>query len=196
MYSPHATETEPPAITDDRAMKKLFVLIVSLFTIATLSSGCTPAYIGATIGSRASQLNDLKPYAAAKNEIPSSPPGYTRIFVYRPQAFIGMSGTAVVIVDGRWMGDSKHSFDNNLLLPGAVFIVDTPSDVARVWWYQWGKGEETDRALSLRSTDGRTWYLRWGMKPTYGYLEITAEEKAVSEIESLRFSGYVRLEGP
>jgi hypothetical protein len=76
-----------------------------------------------------------------------------RIFVYRPQAFIGMSGTAVVIIDGKWMGDVKHSFDNNLLLPGAVFIVDTPSDVARVWWYQGGKGEETDKALSLRSTD-------------------------------------------
>ena len=107
-----------------------------------------------------------------------------------------MSGTAVVIIDGKWMGDAKHSFDNNLLLPGAVFVVDTPADVVRVWWYQGGKGEETDKALSLRSTEGRTWYLRWGMKPTYGYLEITAEEKAVSEIESLRISGYVRLERP
>jgi hypothetical protein len=34
------------------------------------------------------------------------------------------------------------------------------------------------------------------MKPTYGYLEITAEEKAVNEIEGLRFSGYVKLERP
>lgn len=177
-------------------MNKLPRLIVALLAIASLSSGCTPAYIGATIGSRASQLNDLKPYAAAKYEIPSLNPGYTRIFVYRPQTFIGMSGTAVVIIDGKWMGDKEHSFDNNLLLPGAVFIVDTPSDVARVWWYQGGKGEETDKALSLRSAEGRTWYLRWGMKPTYGYLEITAEQKAVTEIESLRFSGYVRLEGP
>lgn len=170
--------------------------IVALLAIAALSSGCTSVFVGSTIASRASQLNDLKPYATAKNEIPSSPPGYTRIFVYRPQAFIGMSGSAVVIIDGKWMGDAKHSFDNNLLLPGAVFVVDTPADVARVWWYQGGKGEETDKALSLRSTEGRTWYLRWGMKPTHGYLEITSEEKAVVEIESLRFSGYVRLERP
>ena len=177
-------------------MKKLLRLIIAMHVVATLSSGCTSVFVGSTIASRTSQLNDLKPYAAAKNEIPSSPPGYTRIFVYRPETFIGMWGTAVVIIDGKWMGDKEHSFDNNLLLPGAVFVVDTPEDVSSVWWYQVGEGEETDKALSLRSTEGRTWYLRWGMKPTYGYLEITAEEKAVSEIESLQFSGYVRLGGP
>ena len=171
-------------------MKKLPILIIAVLAIATLSSGC------GVMGARAYQLNELKPYATAKNDIPSSPPGYTRIFVYRPQVFLGMIGTAVVIIDGKWMGDAKRPFDKNLLLPGTVFVVDTPADVARVWWYQGGKGEETDKMLSLRSTEGRTWYLRWGMMPTYGYLEITTEQKAVREIESLQFSGYVRLELP
>lgn len=108
-----------------------------------------------------------------------------------------MHGSAVVIIDGKWMGNAAQPSDNtNLLLPGAVFVVDSPADVTHVWWSQGGRGEEKDKALSLRSAESRTWYLRWGMNPTYGYLEITAEDKAVDEIESLHFSGYVKLDPP
>jgi hypothetical protein len=126
-------------------MKKLLSLTVALLALAILSSGCAYTPMMATMGARASQHDALKPYAIAKNEIPSLPLGYTRIFVYRPQAFLGMSGTAVVIIDGKWMGDANHSFDNNLLLPGAVFVVDTPADVARVWWYQGGRAKKRTR---------------------------------------------------
>ncbi len=176
-------------------MKRLIRSVVALLAVAA-SAGCAYAPMVSTMAVRSSQLNALKPYPAAITEIPPLPAGCTRIFIYRPQAFVGMAGTAVIIVDGKWLGDAEHPFDNNLLLPGAVFVVDSPAEIARVWWFQGGKGEESDKALSLPSAEARTWYLRWGMKPTYGYLEITAEEKAVREIESLRFSGYVKLERP
>jgi hypothetical protein len=138
---------------------------------------------------------DREPYAAAKHRIPLRPNGYTRIYVYRPQALVGMFGSPVVIINGRWMGNPKTPSDN-LLLPGTVFVADASADVTRVWWHQEGKGEETDKAISLPLAEGSTWYLRWGMKPTYGFLEVVSEREAISEIERLRFSGYVIVDGP
>ena len=167
------------------------MFMAALQTVAALSSGClyAPALV------RYSQVQALKPFAEAKGELPSLSPGHTRIFVYRPQRVVGMYGSAVVIVNGKWMGDAAHPSDNtNLLLPGAVFVVDSPADVTRVWWSQGGKGEEKDKALTLRAAETRTWYLRWGMAPTHGFLEVTPEDQAVGEIEPLRFSGYVKLE--
>jgi hypothetical protein len=137
--------------------------------------------------------SDLPWFGNAQDTIPALPPGYTRAHVYRPQAFVGMLGNPVVIVDGVWTGDAKSPVDNRLL-PGAVFVVDSAADPMRAWWYQDGRGEETDRTLSLPSTTARTWYLRWGLKPTYGFLELVAEPQALAEIRSLKFSGYVKLD--
>jgi hypothetical protein len=104
-----------------------------------------------------------------------------------------MLGKAIVIVNGKWMGDPTDPIRKNLLLPASVFVVDAPTEVVRVWWAQGGRGEETDKALELSSTNARTWYLRWSLKADHGYLDPVSEERANSELTSLRFSGYVDL---
>jgi len=175
-------------------MKKFIMATIVSLAVAAFSTGCAyaPTWVG--VGTRVYQRSEIELFAVAKSKIPLLPIGYTRIYIYRPQVFVGMFGSAVVIINGKWMGDIKDPFDDNLLLPGAVFVVDSPVDVTRVWWYQTGKGEEAEKALLLKSTETRTWYLRWGMKPTYGYLETVSEQQALTEIEPLRFTGYVRLE--
>lgn len=161
--------------------------------VATLLSACAYAPTWTAVGTRLYQQSQLEPYTTAKSKIPPQPDGHYRIYVYRPQTFVGMSGNAVVIVDGKWMGNINDPVHDNLLLPGTVFIVDSLADVTRVWWYQGGKGDESDKALSLPSADSRTWYLRWSLKPTYGYLETVSEQQPLTEIESLHFTGYVEL---
>jgi hypothetical protein len=175
-------------------MKCSLKYLFSLPVIAVVLSSCAYAPTWTAAAVRESQHAKIEPYTVAKNEIPALPNGYTRLYIYRPQSFVGMLGQAIVIVNGKWMGDPENSFNNNLLLPGSVFIVDSPTDVTRVWWYQHGKGEEADKTISLSSKEARSWYLRWGLKFSSGYLETVPEQKGSVEIEPLRFSGYTRMD--
>lgn len=143
---------------------------------------------------RVGQQLALESYEKAKGTIPPQPPESVRLIIYRPQGIVGMFGKAIVIVNGKWMGNPADPIRQNMLLPASVFVVDVPTDVVRVWWVQAGRGEEVDKALELSSAKARTWYLRWSMKPEYGYLDPVDEERAKAELTSLRFSGYVNLD--
>ena len=128
--------------------------------------------------------------------IPPKPTKSIRLFVYRPQRFVGWFGTAIIIVNGEWMGNADDPFHENMMLPGTVFVVDVPTDVVRVWWYKKGKGEEVARALELSSAKAKRWYLRWSMDLVDSYLVPIEEHQAIPDLNSLRFSGYVNLGAP
>jgi hypothetical protein len=142
---------------------------------------------------RAVQLDRLEPFSEAKAKLPPLAPDSIRLYIYRPQGLAGMAGNAIVVVDGNRMGNPARPTVENLLLPGAVFVVDTPARRTRVWWEQTGQGDESGKAIELTPESSRAWYLRWNLKPTYGYLELVQEQQALPEIEPLRMSGYVDL---
>ena len=108
-----------------------------------------------------------------------------------------MMDNPVVTIDGKLTGNPKNAYENKFL-PGSVFVVDTPGDVAHVSWL-WRDGK-TDKVLTLSAQKSRTWYLRWHIPamnfPGERYLEITTEEAALKEINTLRYTGYLKLEQP
>jgi hypothetical protein len=144
---------------------------------------------------RAVQLESLQHYSQVRTSLPDAPVGALRLYIYRPQAVLGMWGGAIVIVNGRWFGDPANYITDNMLIPGAVFVVDVPAGTARVTWAQPGRPEGTDKPLELSSTKSPVMYLRWMLKPTYGLLEEAPADQGASEIVSLRFSGHVTLGG-
>ena len=169
-------------------MSRKIYLFPLLITIASFLFGCaTP------IPSRVEQFSELESYADTKSSIPPQSSNVMRVYIYRPQAFIGMFGSDIVIIDGKWMGDKSDPVRDNYLLPGSVFVVDIPRESTRIWTYDTGRRKETDRVIALSSENKQIWFLRWAMKPTYGYLEIVDEDEAVLEIQKLLFSGYVKI---
>jgi hypothetical protein len=132
-------------------------------------------------------------YAQARSELPALRDDAVRLYIYRPQAIVGMWGAPVVLVNGSRMGNPSNPVAENLLLPGAVFVVDTPARATRATWIQSSRGEETDKAIDLDPQSARTVYLRWDLKPTYGYLQPIEPKQALAEIESLGFTGYVNM---
>jgi len=142
---------------------------------------------------RAVQLGRLELFKEAKTKLPQLAPDAIRLYVYRPQAVVGLMGNAIVVVDGRRMGNPESPTLENLLLPGAVFVVDTPARRTLVGWQQAGQGDESSKAIELTPELSRIWYLRWDLKPTSGYLQRVEEQQALSEIEPLRLSAYVSL---
>jgi hypothetical protein len=183
-------QRQKEAMTDTaRIYQRVGVALVGALALA----GCEFAPVWTAAGTRMSETAALESFSAAQEKLPPRAEGDTRIFIFRPQAVVGMLGAPVVIVDGTWMGDPQDPA-NNRMLPGSVFVVDTPAAVTRVWWYQAGRGEEKDMALELPSAESRAWYLRWSMKPTSGYLQRVAEADALREIAPLKFGGYVRVD--
>ena len=160
-----------------------------LFTLIAATGCVDPTLI------RLEQQAELPGYRDARSSIPAQTENTIRLYIYRPQSIVGMWGSAIVIVNGTWLGDRKNPVIDNKLIPGAVFVVDIPAAPARVWSYQSGRGEDVETALQLSPAESRTWFLRWTLKPTYGYLRTVEEREALAELESLRFSGYVTLEG-
>jgi hypothetical protein len=169
-------------------MKTLFRMAALVTLSACVAAGCS-----STTVVRGLQQSRMTPYTEAKADLRPQPADAIRLYVYRPQALVGMWGNAIVIVDGTRMGNPANPTAENLLLPGSVFVVDTPARATRVWWVQSGRGEETELALTLDPAQSRVWYLRWELKPTYGYLRRVDEAQAHAEIESLGLSGYVNL---
>jgi hypothetical protein len=180
-------------------MKRLFKIVIPFLTYATLLSGCATGTMIATepIVSR-SIYTTAYPPGLAKYNIPVLPDGYIRLYIYRPQTFIGMMDNPVVTINGKPIGNLENPSYENLFLPGAIFVLDTPGDIALVSWV-WPH-YKTGRVLSLSSTESRTWYLRWHIPalnfPGERYLEVTPQETAAREIEQLRYTGYVKLTAP
>lgn len=164
-------------------------LTLSLVLAVSLLTSCAST----TTIVRAVQYESLQPYSQARASLPEGPAGSLRLYIYRPQAFVGMWGGAIVIVNGRWFGDPANYITDNMLIPGSVFVVDVPKGAARVTWAQPGRPEGTDMPLDLSSATSAVAYLRWTLKPSYGLLEQAPAEKGAREIESLRFSGHVTL---
>jgi hypothetical protein len=163
----------------------------AVLVILTAATGCgNPTLV------RLEQQAELPGYLDATSTIPAQAENTMRLYIYRPQSMVGMWGSAIVIVNGAWLGDRNNPVIENKLIPGAVFVVDVPAAPARVWSYQSGRGEDLDSALELSPAQSRTWFLRWTLKPTYGYLRAVDEREALAELESLRFSGYVTLDSP
>lgn len=167
-------------------MKPFPAYLFCACVFAQLLTGCSSTDVV-----RAVQHGSMAPYADIK--LPSQAPGTARIFIYRPQAIVGSRGSAIVIVDGKWMGNPANPIQENHLLPGSVFAVDSAAKLARVWWYQPGRGEEKDQVIEVSADRASRWYLRWDLKPTHGYLQPVDESTALKEIQGLRFSAYVNL---
>ena len=179
-------------------MKNFFKIVISFLTCTVLLSGC----VYEPIVSRDAYLTAFPQYSEAKNKIPELPNGYMRLYVYRPQAFVGMLDNPVITINGNSMGNPKNPYENRFL-PGTVFVVDTPEDIARVSWYWDSMSDsmkQSIKILTLSSTEARTWYARWHIPPLNfpgeRFLEVINQQTAIKELESLRFTSYVRLERP
>lgn len=122
---------------------------------------------------------------------PQQPAESVRLIIYRPQVLVGMWGKPVILVNDQRMGNPGSPVADNYLQPGTVFVVDAPAAQTRVGWLQSGKDEASDQSINYTGLAGAKRYLRWTLKPTYGYLQEVDEASAIEEITPLRFSGYV-----
>jgi hypothetical protein len=137
---------------------------------------------------------EVRPVRDAREALfpfPQQPAESIRLVIYRPQVLVGMWGKPVILVNGQRMGNPGSPMSDNHLQPGTVFVVDAPAALTRVGWSQPGRDEATDQAIAYSGLAGATRYLRWTLKPTYGYLQEVDEARALEEIASLRFSAYV-----
>lgn len=163
---------------------KPWILLTLLLASATISlTGCSTTV-------------DVQPVRNGREALfpfPQQPAESIRLIIYRPQVLVGMWGKPVVIVNGQRMGNLGSPVTENHLQPGTVFVVDAPASLTRVWWSQSGQGEATDKAISYTGLAGAKRYLRWTLKPTYGYLQEVDETSALDEIAPLRFSAHVNL---
>ena len=159
-------------------MSKLLMSLALVLLVLT-TSGCSPKM------KQLRERDQLEQYSQAAHQIPPLAAGFTRLFIYRPHVFVGLGGNAIVIINGHWIGDRDDPIKDNKLIPGTVFVVDVPSDQVKVWWYQNGK-EDFDKAFTVSSTTSQTHYLRWSLKPTYGYLDQVDQVKALEEISQLQ----------
>lgn len=117
-------------------------------------------------------------------------PDSLRLIIYRPQTLVGMAGRPQVVINGQTM---LTVLNESLLEPGSVFVVDAPAGQTRLSWVQSGKTESNTDPLVFNGLNGAIRYLRWTLKPTYGYLELVDEGKARDEIGPLRYMGYRNL---
>lgn len=138
----------------------------------------------------------LPPYLSVKSKLPEQPANSIRLYIYRPQSYLGRLGSAIILVNGVALADRSSPVYRNLLQPGSVFVTDTLGEVARITWDQNGRPEGTDKPIEISIQQTSVVYLRWSMKPTYGYLEQVSEQQASKEISTLGVSGYTTLSAP
>jgi hypothetical protein len=129
----------------------------------------------------------------ARLEPPQQPMESIRLIIYRPQTLVGMLGKPVVFVNGQQMGIKGSPVNENLLEPGSVFVVDAPATLTHVSWLQSSKAQSRGEAITYQGLQGVKRYLRWTLKPTYGYLQEVDEVIAAEEIPPLRYTGYLDL---
>jgi hypothetical protein len=153
-----------------------YLLAFALAFSFSLLLGCSTT---TTSGTESSQ--------APRFALPQQPKESIRLIIYRPQTLVGMAGRPVVLVNEKRMVTAlKHS----MLDPGSVFIVDAPAVFTRVTWVQSKMSEPNQEPLVLTESKGLVRYLRWTLKPTYGYLEEVSLEVGIQETRPLRYMGY------
>jgi hypothetical protein len=160
---------------------------VALFVLLVIS-GCQYAAVLAPFGTSYIHGQSLGTYKNIKADITDLSSDKTRIYIYRPQRFLGAAVRNVVIVNGKWIGGTVDP-PKILLTPGSVFIVDSPIQQNKIWLQQ-DKGGEDDTKLGFSSGNGEAIYLRLSMKPTSSYLAITDKSTAKEEIQGLNFMGH------
>lgn len=116
-----------------------------------------------------------------------------RLIICRPQTLVGLLGRPVDIVNGQQMGIKGSPVNENFLEPDAVFVVDAPGTLTCVPWLQSSKAKSSGEAITYQGLQGVMRYLRWALKPTYGYLQEANERIAAEEIPRLRYTGYLDL---
>lgn len=124
-------------------------------------------------------------------ELPPQASDSIRLIIYRPQVLVGMWGRPVVLINGRKM---LGVLSESLLDPGSVFVVDAPAGSTQVTWLQARQTVPSAEPIVFKEQKGATRFLRWTLKPTYGYLELVTEEVARGEIGPLRYMGYRKVE--
>ena len=150
--------------------------------------GCQDAAILAPIGTSYINGQSLGTYKNIKSDITELSSDKTRIYIYRPQSFLGAAARPAVIVNGKWIGGTVDP-PKTLLTPGSVFIVDSPTQQNKIWLQQ-DKGGEADNKPVFYSGNGEAIYLRFSMKPTSSYLAIADKSTAKEEIQGLNFMGH------
>jgi hypothetical protein len=151
---------------------------------------------GALLLAGCSTTAEVRPAERARLEPPQQPAESIRLVVYRPQTLVGMAGRPVVVVNDRRMGIEGSPVNENFLQPGSVFVVDAPAALTQVRWLQSKQARPSDDVITYKDLPGATRYLRWTLKPTYGYLQEVGESVALEEIGPLRYSGYLNLSSP
>ena len=112
----------------------------------------------------------------------------TRIYIYRPQSFLGAAARPRVIVNGKWIGGTTDP-PKTLLIPGSIFMIDSPTQQNSIWLQQ-GKSKEMEKPPLFSSEYGEDIYLRFSMKPTSSYLALVEKNTAMEEIQGLKFMGH------
>ena len=152
-------------------------------------SGCQNASTLAPVGS--SYIHDrqsLGIYKDAQPNIAELASDKTRIYIYRPQSFLGAASRPRVIVNGKWIGGTADP-PKTLLIPGSIFMIDSPTQ-KNSFWLQQGKSIKTENPPVFSSEYGEDIYLRFSMKPTSSYLALVDKNTAIEEIQSLKFMGH------
>ncbi len=163
-----------------RYLMTLQHLLASMFACSiVLLSGCATT-----------DRNDGRLTQRPRIEAPQQAAGSLRLVIYRPQTIVGMLGRPIVVINGHQM---LNAVRESMLDPGSVFIVDAPADHANVDWIQHRRNELSADSIVFKDLRGATRYLRWTLKPTYGYLEQVEEDAARQELGPLRYTGYRNL---
>lgn len=126
-------------------------------------------------------------------EPPPQPANSLRLIIYRPQQLVGVWGQPVIVVNGRKM---LTALSDSMLDPGSVFVVDAPAEHTLVEWIQSRKSKPSTQSLVINGLQQSTRYLRWTLKPTFGYLEPVTAAVARVEIGPLHYMGYRNVVAP
>ncbi|MCM2307407.1 MAG: hypothetical protein NDI91_08050 [Sulfuritalea sp.] len=160
-----------------------------VITTLVLITGCMEM---ASHAERINVASQGELYKSGKTGLPAINKGATRLYFYRSQVMLGFLASPIVIVNGHWMG-TKDKPNENLFLPGCVFVVDSKDSSIDAWLYQAGK-EDYEKKISLQGGEGRTYFMRYKTHPTYVDLEVVDSTTALAEIEALHLSGYRDLQ--
>jgi len=125
--------------------------------------------------------------------LPQQPADSIRLFIYRPQFLLGSAGKPVVFINGRQLGVPGSPVNANFFEPGSVSVVDAPAPRARVTWSQSARVPPGAEVIEVQGVAGTQWYLRWALRPTFGYLQAVEASEAEREIGGLLFGGYLNL---
>lgn len=160
---------------------------MTLHSLVSSALACAFLFIA---GCAPSNHTGALPAQRPRIEPPLQTPDSIRLVIYRPQTIVGMSGRPVIVINGLHM---LTTLRESMLDPGSVFVVDAPAQHTQVAWIQSKQAGLNSDPIVYADLRGETRYLRWFLKPTYGYLQQVDERVAFEELAPLRYMGYRKL---